>query len=232
MKKITKMLFVFSAFICFSCSGPVNKEYSDETVAEDLKAIVDSEDLTSDEMSTLGGWILGASFVEGRELKGKTYSDILNEAQVYKIEQEALALKAEKERKSLEAKARAELKARKEKFRKAATVSIFDKGFHKNDWESAVSFSYAIQNKSKKDIEALKFSFSIYDKLGDPIGENYSISVTDEPIPVGSKFKDVGYWDYNQFIDENVRIKNTDYEDMVFEIQLEKIVYTDGTVLD
>lgn len=222
MKTITKMLFMLSALFCLSCSGPMGKEYSEETAAEDLKAIVESEDLTKDETATLAGWIMGASFVEDRELNGKTYADILDDANSYRAEQEALA-----------AKAKAEAEAKAKRLREAATVSIFDKVFERwSSYEKVNGFKYAIENKSEKDIDALKFSFSIHNKLGDEIGNGYSVSITDNPIPAGEEYSSAAYWDYNPYIDSSIAIKNADYEDLVFNITLEKIVYTDGTILE
>ena len=220
MKSFFIVLIALLSVIALSCSGPLDKEFNEDTVAEDTKEITESGDVSKEEVETLAMWIFSQK-LQDKSLEGKTYGDLLTEAKAYKAEQEAIA-----------AKAKAEADAKAKKLREAAVVSIYDKEFHEGEWQAMYGFNYVIKNKAAKDIDALKFTFNIYDKLGDKIGTGYSVSITKEEIPAGEEYKSAAYWDYNQFSNDDSKIKNAEMKDLVFDIALEKIVYTDGSTLE
>ena len=217
-----KKLILTSLFLAFltSCSSPLNKKYSDENLEQDATEIKESGKLEDGDAELLAGWIM-KSKLQGTSLEDKTYKEILDEAKKFKNEQEELALKAKKE-----------AEEKKKIMQESVVISIYDKGFEQADYESYNSFNYVIKNNSKKDIKAFKFSFNIYDALGDEIGDGYSVSSTDETVKSGDEYKTTIYFDFNQFIDEDIELKNSKFSDLVIDVRPEKIVYTDGSILE
>ncbi|MDM1042148.1 MULTISPECIES: hypothetical protein [Empedobacter] len=217
IKKITFFLFVA---LLVSCSNPLDKKYSETTLEQDAKAIKESKKLSDEDLQLLAGWIVKAKLT-GESLESKTYDDILNEAKNYKLEQEKLKIEAEK--------AEAE---KAKKMTDAITVSITGKGFIEADFQSYNTYKYAIKNKSSKTIDAVKFNFTILNKLGDEIGDGYELSLTDDKIAPNQVYINEAFFDYNQFMDQDIKIKNSKFEDLKFVIKVVKIVYTDGTTLE
>lgn len=217
IKKITLFLFTVALI---SCSNPLDKKYSEATLKQDAKELKESNKVSDEDLQLLAGWIL-KSKLSGESLDDKSYNDILKEAKAYKDDQEKLKLEAEK--------AEAE---KAKKMSDALTVSITGKSFYKGDWDSSNVLKYAVKNKSDKTIDALKFSFNIFDKLGDEVGEGFQMSLTNDKIAPNQVYSNEAYYDYNQFMDQDIKIKNSKFEDLKFVIKIEKVVYTDGTILE
>ncbi|MFC0344034.1 hypothetical protein [Epilithonimonas hispanica] len=222
MKKI--LLFI-TALILLSCSNPMNKPYNEETLQTDLKEIVEKKKMSEEDSKTFAGWLILAKLGD-KNLKGKTYQEILDEAKNYKKEQEELELKA-----------KAEEKAKADKMQKAATISIFEYNFVPADsdnyeYQDYHLFKYAIKNKSNKEIKALKFHFKIYNALGDEIGDGYEISLTDDRVSPNAIYRGYSMFNSNSYNSDDNKISNANFKDLKFDIITDKIVYTDGSVLE
>lgn len=217
---IKKMTFLLLTAMLLSCSNPLNKKYSEATLDQDSKELRESNKLTGEELELLGIWMVRAK-LSGKSLEGKTYNDILSDAKNYKLEQEKLKAEAEK----IEAE-------KAKKMNDAVTVSIIGKSFDEGEWDSSNIIKYAIKNKSPKTIDAIKFNFKIFDKLDDKIGDGYEMSITDDKIAPNQVYTNEAYYDYNQFMDMDIKIKNSNFKDLKFVIKVEKVVYTDGSTLE
>lgn len=216
MKQPSILLFIF--FIFFSCSSPLNKKYNEETLETDAKEIKESGKLSDEDALIMAGWIMKAK-LGGEKLEGKTYSEIIEEAKDYKKEQELLAEKAKLEEEE-----------KRRRLSTALTVAMYNKGFEKYDYEEYLTYSLAFNNKSDKDIRAFKGSLSIQDLFDTEIK---SINLTiDDPIKAGETFKGTYTTDYNQFKDEDSRLKNKDMENLKIVWTPEKIIFTDGSTLE
>ena len=219
-----KLLFIVGLCL-LSCSNPTNRKYDESKLTEDIKAISESKKWSSDDASLFAGWLIKAKFT-GQSLENKTYQEILEDAKKFKDEQKALADKVKKE-----------AEARKQKMKSAITVTIYAKDFIKSDWERGISddynvLKYAIDNKSSKEIRAAKISFKIYNVLGDEIGDGYSMDFTDGRIAPHTIFQNTAGFSYNQFKEEDTRLANAKLEDLSFDFDVQKIVYSDGSVLE
>ncbi|AZA76904.1 hypothetical protein EG347_04960 [Chryseobacterium sp. G0186] len=208
-----------------ACSNPTNKKYNEATMAEDLKEIGESKKWSEQDAGLFAGWLI-KSKLKGESLENKTYQGILDEAKKFKAEEEALAEKAKKE-----------AEARKQKMKEALIVTIFDKEYVPSNFDAGRLddynlFKYAIQNKSAKEIKAAKISFKIFNSLGEQIGDSYSMDFTDDRIAGNSTFKGDAAFDYNQFSNEDKKIANAKLEDLSFDFDVQKIVYSDGSVLE
>ncbi|EDM43184.1 hypothetical protein SCB49_11934 [unidentified eubacterium SCB49] len=216
MKKT--ILFLVTITFLISCSGPLDKQYNEDTLAEDAKEIKEAGDLSDEDAQIMAGWIVRAKMTD-EKLEGKTYSEILNEAKDYKKEQEALAEKAKLEEEE-----------KRQRLGSALTVAMYDKGSEKYDYQEYLTYSLAFENKTDKEIRAFKGSISIQDLFETEIK---TISLTiDDPIKAGETFKGTYTTDYNQFKDEDIRLKNKDMDDLNIVWTPEKIIFSDGSSLE
>ncbi|UOE39698.1 hypothetical protein [Chryseobacterium oryzae] len=220
-----KIILGAAIIVLASCSNPTNKKYNEKTMSEDLKEIAESKKWSEEDSGLFAGWLLRAKF-KGESLESKSYQDILDEAKKYKAEEEVLAEKAKKE-----------AEARKQKMKNAITVTIFGKGFVKSDWEKGITddynlFDYAIENKSGKEVKAAKIKFRIYNSLGDQLGDDYIMDFTDDRIAPRGRYQNQAAFSYNQFKDDDAKIASAKFEDLIFDFDVEKIVYSDGSVLE
>ena len=217
-----KIILLLSALLIISCSNPMNRKYDETKLEEDAKAIKESGKLSDDDAKMLVGWIM-MSKLGGKDLKNKTYNDILNEAKDYKKQQEELAEKAKKEKQE-----------KIDKYSKALTFTVFDKGFVKSDimngiYEDKITFDIAIQNKTNKEIRAIKGPLNFYDLFGE---ELFSANYTQEDvIKPNEVYKTQISIDYNQFTDGHKTLNNKSLKDLKFEYVPEKIIFTDGSEL-
>lgn len=224
-KVMKKLLLPFLLLAVVSCSNPMNKKYDEKTLEADMKEIKEKNKLSEEDTKTFAGWLL-LSKLANKDLTGKTYQQILDEAKNYKKEQEELA-----------AKAKAEEKAKAEKMKNAATVTIYDYAYHPANMDNyelqdSHIFKYAIQNKSNKEIKALKFHFRIYNSLGDELGDGYEMSLTDDRIAPLATYKNAASFDANKYNNADNKIANSKFSDLKFDIAVDKIVYSDDTTLE
>lgn len=216
MKKTLLLLSVIGIFI--SCSGPLDKAYNEETLAEDAKEIKKNANLSDEDIQTMTGWIFKAKLTN-EKLNGKSYGEILDEAKNYKKEQQKLAEKAKKE-----------VEEKRQRLGSALTIALYDKGYKKYDYVDYLTYSIAFENKTDKTIRAFKGSISINDLFDTEIK---SISLTiDDPIEPHQTFKSTYTTDYNQFSDEDKRLKNKNMADLKVVWTPEKIIFGDGTSLE
>ena len=231
MKKIIYTLAVMGFVLALtSCNNPLNKKYNEDNLEKDAREIFESKKVDSTDMEYMGMYIVRAK-MSGEKLDGKTYNDILKNAK-------ELRKKTEKE--DAEAKALAEktAKAEEEKrqtFAKILTVALYDKGFNKSDFdkgefEDYLTYKIAYENKSDKDIRAVKGSLLITDLFDTEI-ETINI-VEDEGIPAGKTVMKVYTTKYNQFEDEDTRLKSKRMEDIKTVWTPEKIIFSDGSTLE
>jgi len=216
MKK--SLIFTLFCALIISCSTPLDKKYNEENFESDAKEIKESGKLSNDDALIMAGWIMKAK-LKGDNLEGKTYNEIINEAKDYKKEQEVLAVKAKLEEEE-----------KRQRLGSALTVAMYDKGYQEYSYQEYLTYSFAFENKLDKDIRAFKGSISIQDLFDSEIK---SISLTiDDPIKAGETFKNTYTTDYNQFRDEDTRLKTKDMDDLKVVWTPEKIIFTDGTTLE
>jgi len=218
MKKTLTTLALATVIALTSCNNPLNKKYSDKTFEQDAKEIGDSKKLSPNEAEMLTGYIM-LSKLGGKDIEGKTYGEILQAAKDYKSEQEQLAAKAKKE----EEDKRARLGA-------ALTVAMYDKGYTKEDFQDYLQYAIAFENKTDKDIRAIKGSLKITDLFDTEI-KSINI-VMDDGVPAKQTVKNVYTTEYNQFMDEDTRLAGKEMKDIKTIWTPEKIIFADGTTLE
>ncbi len=221
-----KKLILYSSLFCFlySCSSPMDKAYSETTFETDLKAIAESDKLDTSDIMLLGLYIT-MSPLSGADFEGKTYSQIWKEVKAKQVEQQA----KEEEQNRLAERARKEEEAQAQKLRGIIEVAVYDKGFQKIDWQDYITFKFAFENKSEKDIRAFKGTV-IFTNLFDE--EVYSINLTyDQAIPALRTVTWNAQTDFNPYLDKDVLLKSKSLDDLKIKWNPEKIIFTDNSTL-
>ncbi len=90
-------------------------------------------------------------------------------------------------------------------------------------------FTFEVFNKTEKDIKGVQGALTIKDLFGVDIMMS-NLDFTGKTIPAnGSVVFDTLGIDINQFLNEHVKVYNTNFEDLNFEYKVTSIVYSDGT---
>jgi hypothetical protein len=111
-------------------------------------------------------------------------------------------------------------------------VAPFKKAFHKaniysGEFRDKISIAFVFENKSDKDIRAFKGTTIFKDLFGEKIKEiNLSY---DEGIKTGKKIEWYGEIEYNEFISEHRKFRDTELSNMKFEWKPRAIIFADGS---
>ena len=219
-----KQLLLFGlAALLFSCSSPLDKKFNEDTAEEDIKAI--KSELDSTELKLLAGSMIRLKF-QDKKLEDMTYAEILEDGKKWKAEQE----KIEAEQKALAEKAAKEEAERIKRLNQAVMVSCFEKGFTEVDYQDYITYKFVIQNKSDKNIRAIKGGITFTNLFDEEIKSlNF---VYDQPILAGKEVNWNAQTDYNQFMDDDKTLRNKDLKDLKVVWKPEKIIFEDGTTLE
>jgi hypothetical protein len=223
MRKV--LLFLISACFIASCSNPLDKQYNKATMAEDLKAIAEAGRADTSEVFLLA-MNVAASELTGEKHEGKTYRQILHDAKARKARVE----EEEKKQEELARIAKLEEEKRVAALSEVLRVTVFDKGFVKYNYEDYITYKFAFQNNTNKDVRAFKGTV-IFNDLFDTEIKSFSITY-DQGVPAGKVKNYEATTDYNQFISSDKLLKNKDLKDMKVVWVPEKIMYTDGSTLE
>lgn len=218
-----KVLIIFSSILMVACSSPLDKKYSEDTFEEDAKEL--RNELDSTEAKLLLGSIFRLT-LQQEDLSKMTYGEILENGKAWKTEQDRI----EAEQKALQEKAAREEAERVARLQNAVMVTCFKKGYTEVDYQDYITYGFAIQNKSEQDIRAVKGEILFTDLFDDEIK---TLSFTyDQPIRAGATSNWNATTDYNQFRDEDVRLRNKNLEDLKIVWKPIKIMFNDGSSLE
>jgi hypothetical protein len=105
--------------------------------------------------------------------------------------------------------------------------AVVEKKFVEGDFSDANTFTFQFVNKTEKDIEGVKGVIHFNDIFGDQI-KRVNISY-DEGIKAGETKLYRASVDYNQFMEEDITLRQTELEKLKYEWEVQTIIYTDGT---
>ncbi len=191
--------------------------------------------LKEEDRRLLGAYLarkgVGAAFAGGKiDIPlGQTVGKAIAEQRSFEANQK----KQEAEAQILAAKAAAQRAAAEAKLNSAALVSLVSKGVLPEDiyngrYSARVTFVFAVQNRTEKDIVGIKGSIEFIDLFGTTI-KKLNISM-DEDIKAGQTRTISGYGkDINEFIDEDVKLANTEQSKLKAVFHPNMIVFSDGT---
>jgi hypothetical protein len=107
------------------------------------------------------------------------------------------------------------------------TFAVTEKRFIEGDWDDYNAFTFQFTNNTDKEILGVKGVITFNDIFGDQI-KRVSVSY-DEGIAVGESKPYKATISYNQFMDEDILLRQTDMEKLKYEWEVTAIVYADGT---
>lgn len=218
-----KALIILSSILVVACSSPLDKKYSEDTIQEDAKEL--RSELDSSDVNLLMGSIFRLT-MQQEDLTQMTYGEILENGKAWKAEQDRI----EAEQKALQEKAAREEAERVARLQNAVMVTCFKKGYTEIDYQDYITYGFAIQNKSEQDIRAVKGEIIFTDLFDDEIK---TLSFTyDQPIKAGATANWNATTDYNQFMDDDVRLKNKELKDLKIVWKPIKVIFQDGSTLE
>ena len=105
------------------------------------------------------------------------------------------------------------------------------KNIVQQSYSEFIELPYQIVNNSSKTIRGIEGIMHIKDMFGKTILD-VQWDYTDESIPAGESVTITGTGlDYNQFMTEHMKIYSTPYENLVFEYEIQTVLFDDGTTL-
>lgn len=111
------------------------------------------------------------------------------------------------------------------------TLEITNKGFHEadfmsGDYQTQITMDLKFTNETDKEIKGVEGVLTFFDIFDNKISAT-KISY-DKGIPASqSKVWKSGI-DFNQFMDEDIKLKNTELEDLKYKWEVSTIIYADG----
>ena len=113
-------------------------------------------------------------------------------------------------------------------------IQVIDKynlsiNYDENRYSPRVEFNFKVSNLTNKSIKGIQGILTVNDLFGKKI-LSLNCDFTGQTILANTEvfYNKIGF-DINQFKDEHVKIYNEDFEDLIFEYTVNKIVYADGT---
>jgi hypothetical protein len=231
MKKYLALAVLVPAFLLCGCSNIKNKKITAENRDKIFDEIKTSKQLTVEEVQLLQGYMLRQAMASmlskdnAAKDDGKTIGEIIEEQRKW-IADEKVRDEEEKQKRE---KAKAEAEAQQKILRDALSVTIYDKGFESVSYQDYITIKLAYQNTSGKDIRGFKGVLSFQDLFGDTI-QNVSLK-EDSPLKNGESKRVGRTISYNQFMEKDTKLRNTEMNNLKTVWKPELILFTDGSSL-
>jgi hypothetical protein len=102
-----------------------------------------------------------------------------------------------------------------------------------NAWRFSDNLKFVFEyiNKTGKTIRGFESTITFKDMFGKEI-LSITLDNTDAIPARGSFYDDGKYYELNQFMDNHNKLKNTNYEDIIFEYKIRTVLFEDGTRLE
>lgn len=221
MKKT--LLLIGLAALLFSCSSPLDRKFDEKTAKEDFEAIKSKIDST--DLNLIVGSMIRLKF-QDKKIEEMTYREILEDGKKWKLEQDKIGA----EQKALAEKATKEEAERLKRLTEAVLVTCFKKGYSEVDYQDYITYKFVIQNKSAKNIRAVKGRITFTNLFDEEI--KTLDFVYDQPILAGKQVNWDATTDYNQYMDGDQILKSKNLKDLKVVWKPEKIIFEDGITLE
>lgn len=106
------------------------------------------------------------------------------------------------------------------------SAALLDKGFATENYRESNTLKISFENKSGRDVRAFEGFAVLSDLLGNQI-KRVKLSDND-PRWEGNKLLWAGSIQYNQFMQDDIRLKDTSFDSLKMSFELKKILYADG----
>lgn len=208
------------------CSEDIKSiKITEENKGTIFKDIADKKGLTFKESQQVFSYLLRTSMSSAFSSKdmslpvGKTIGDLIKEQEEFETKQQA----QEEKEKQLAEKTKREEEAKIKKLNNDLTVAVYDKGFSKQEFQNYLTIDLAYKNISKRNIRGFKGQLIFNDLFNDKIK---AVNLTvDTPISAGDVLKENRTISFNQFDDDDKKLKNTDLKNLKVVWKPESILY-------
>ena len=219
-----------------SHNDPHNLKITDSNKSNFTETIKDSKGLTVDEnrmlMAYMMRYSIGSSMEHDETLNpiGKTVGELVNNERDFETKQK----QQEADQARLTAATQAKENALHVELREDILLTVVSKGFEAADYQAnrmrdAISLSCVYKNRSKKGIRAFTGIIQFSDLFGKKI-KDVHMTITD-PIEADNTGDWFGSLNYNQFMDDDIQLRNTSLSDMKVEWLPSSIIYSDGSTV-
>ena len=107
------------------------------------------------------------------------------------------------------------------------SIKLTKKDFYDGEWDYQDRFIFGFEytNNTEKDIRAFIGSVIFNDLFGKPL-QSISLEYTKE-LKAGETVYDEDMWEYNPYMNSNVRLKDIPLEDATYSVEIDDIVYVE-----
>ena len=207
------------------CSDP--KNYDVKKLTEEQRKELGKK-LTADEGQRLTAWML-RNAIGGKDVPdGTTIAQAIKEQDAWNVKVKDDEAKAEELKKRVES----ERKAKQYEFAKLLSVAVTAKRNSTGEYDQRlVLLDVAFENKGTKDIAGVKSLLRITDMFGDKVIDlKWSF---DDGVDAGKTFVEKGSGlKINKFMDDHMKLWNSDLEKLKFSFEVQKIIFKDGTFVE
>ncbi len=191
--------------------------------------------LSDEEQRLVGAYLVRRKTAEvfggaGAPQHGMTVGRMIEEEKAFEQEQ----ARKQSDAKALTARVTAEKEATERKISGILTVALISKGFQPADYKSGIvsdviTIELALENKGAKDIAGVKGTTAFKDMFGDLI-KQINLSY-DGGIPAGKSVRWSGTIRYNQFENQDSKLRAIDMAKLQFSFIPDTVIFSDGTKL-
>lgn len=118
--------------------------------------------------------------------------------------------------------------------RNAISVGVLQKGFHEADpsnfdYQSGFTALLQYHNVGKRTVKAFKGVIEFRDQFGERI-TGFKVQY-EEPLAPGQEREETGQWNFNQFMGEDVKLRDTPLSRLKVTWQPQSVIFSDGATL-
>ncbi|WP_336783415.1 hypothetical protein [Paenibacillus illinoisensis] len=213
-----------------ACGKPITEELYSETVSQDVK---ESTQLTQEEKDYYSKAVEYANS-ESTDLSAKTVSQIISgeKERQLKIEEEEKKRQEEITRKQEEAEK--EKQAQLKLLDESIKVGLIKKNVTYKDtdkwiFSDSINMTLDLSNNSDMAVKGFQGIITFKDMFGNEIK---SLNVKyDNVIKAGDSTSYDGSVEVNQFMDEDIELRDTPLEKITVEFKMDQIIFDDGTTV-
>ncbi|MBR2564476.1 MAG: hypothetical protein IKE29_07620 [Paenibacillus sp.] len=234
MKKSTRnkgftlsLLIGLMTIMLVACGKPLTEKLYSESVVQEIK---DSTEITQEDKDLFGKAVL-YSIGSNTDLSSKTVGQIIADEKLrqLKIEEEEKKRQEEIKRKQEEAEAKKQsvLKLLDESIQVGLIKkSVTLKDTNKWIFSDVVHMTLDLKNVGEKDVKGFQGVITFKDMFDNDIK---SLNVKyDQPIKTGKSTSYEGSFEINQFMDEDIELRDTPLEKIKVEFEMDQIIFADG----
>ena len=218
MNKNLFIIFFLLILGCSACNSPMDKPYNAQTYRDDIESIRQSNKIDEEDIQLLTKYMI-VSKLSGNDLQGKTYNDILT-----KIKEIREATGEQNNRQQ------EEQLLQRDRLNNFLSVKLAEKVFTQVNNKDCFIYTVNFKNTTSKNLKMVVGSIAINDLLDKQI-KKIDI-LLDEEIKANtvSQKKFTVIYDHGNENDKRIRTK--DLIDLRVEWNPEKIIFSDGKILE